>query len=72
MARIFISYSTPDRCAADEVSRWLRSAGHEPFLDNDLRDGIGVGEDWEQRLYRELRRADAVIAVVTSSFVGSN
>ena len=72
VAHIFISYATPDRPVADEVSSWLRAAGHEPFLDDDLRDGIGVGEDWEQRLYRELRRADAVIGVVTSSFVASN
>src|SRR3712207_6490734 len=35
-------------------------------------DGISVGEDWEQRLYRELREVDAVIGVVTSSFVASN
>jgi conflict system STAND superfamily ATPase/TIR domain-containing protein len=72
VARLFISYATPGRCVADEVSSWLRAAGHEPFLDGDLRDGISVGEDWEQRLYRELRRADAVVAVVTSSFVVSN
>ncbi len=72
MAHVFISYATPDRPVADEVSSWLRAAGHEPFLDHDLRDGIGVGEDWEQRLYGELRRADAVIGVVTSSFVASN
>ncbi|MDQ3760718.1 MAG: toll/interleukin-1 receptor domain-containing protein [Actinomycetota bacterium] len=72
MARIFISYATPDRLVAAEVSNWLRAAGHEPFLDDDLRDGIGVGEDWEQRLYHELRRADAVIGVVTSSFVALN
>ncbi len=72
VARIFVSYATPDRRVADEVSSWLRAAGHEPFLDDDLRDGISVGEDWEQRLYCELRRADAVIGVVTSSFVASN
>ena len=72
MARIFISYASPDRAIADEVSSWLRAAGHEPFLDHDLRGGIGVGEDWEQRLYRELREVDAVIGVVTSSFVASN
>ncbi len=72
MARIFISYATPDRYTAEEISSWLRAAGHEPFLDGDLRNGICVGEDWEQRLYSELRRADAVIAVVTSSFVTSN
>ncbi|MGH3708786.1 MAG: TIR domain-containing protein, partial [Pseudonocardiaceae bacterium] len=72
MARIFISYATPDRAIADEVSGWLRAAGHEPFLDHDLRDGISVGEAWKQRLYRELRKVDAVIGVVTSSFVASN
>jgi hypothetical protein len=67
VARIFISYATPDRPIVDEVSSWLRTAGHEPFLDGDLRDGISVGEDWKQRLYRELRGADALIGVVTSS-----
>ncbi|MGH3833954.1 MAG: TIR domain-containing protein, partial [Pseudonocardiaceae bacterium] len=49
-----------------------RAAGHEAFLDDDLRNGISVGEDWKQRLYRELREVDAVIGVVTSSFVASN
>ena len=72
MARIFISHATPDQGIADEVSGWLRAAGHDPFLAHDLRDGISAGEDWEQRLYRELREVDAVIGVVTSSFVASN
>jgi hypothetical protein len=72
LAHIFISYATPDRLVADEVARWLRAAGHEPFLAGDLRDGISVGENWKQRLYRELREVDAVIGVVTSAFVVSN
>jgi energy-coupling factor transporter ATP-binding protein EcfA2 len=72
VARIFISYATPDQAVADEVSEWLRTAGHDPFLAHDLRAGISAGEDWEQRLYRELREVDAVIGVVTSSFVASN
>ncbi len=71
VAHIFISYATPDRAIADEVSNWLRAAGHELFLDHDLRDGISPGEDWKQRLYRELRQVDAVIGVVTKSFVAS-
>jgi hypothetical protein len=72
VAHIFISYATPDRPVAEEVVRWRRAAGHEPFLDDDLRDGISVGEDWKHRLYRELREVDAVVRVVTSSFVASN
>ncbi|MGH3827118.1 MAG: toll/interleukin-1 receptor domain-containing protein, partial [Pseudonocardiaceae bacterium] len=72
MARVFISYATPDRSIADEVSGWLRAAGHEPFLAHSLRDGIGVGEQWKQRLYDELREVDAVLAVVTKSFVASS
>jgi energy-coupling factor transporter ATP-binding protein EcfA2 len=72
VAHIFISYATADRAVADEIARWLRAAGHEPFLADDLRDGISVGEDWKQRLYRELREVDAVVGVVTSSFVASN
>ncbi|MDQ3762669.1 MAG: TIR domain-containing protein [Actinomycetota bacterium] len=72
MARVFISYATPDRPVADELMSWLRAAGHEPFLAHDLRDGVSVGEDWKQRLYRELREVDAVIGVVTKFFVASN
>jgi hypothetical protein len=69
VARIFISYATPDRTIADEVATWLRAEDHDPFLDHDLRDGIGAGEDWKQRLYDELREVDTVIGVVTSSFL---
>jgi hypothetical protein len=72
MTRIFISYATSDRVIADEVLGWLRAADYEPFLAHELRDGISVGEDWKQRLYRELREVDAVIGVVTSAFVTSN
>jgi hypothetical protein len=72
VTRVFISYATRDRAIADEVAGWLRADGHEPFLDHDLRNGISVGEDWEQRLDDELRRVDAVIGVVTSAFVASS
>jgi energy-coupling factor transporter ATP-binding protein EcfA2 len=72
VGRVFISYASSDWAVADEVKGWLRAAGHAPFLDHDLRDGIGLGEDWKQRLYRELRQVDAVIGVVTSAFVASS
>ncbi len=49
----------------------LVAEGHEVFLDQDLRDGIAVGEAWEQRLDERLRWADAVVCVVTKAAVTS-
>jgi hypothetical protein len=49
------------------VHRWLVEAGHEVFLDQDLRDGIAVGDEWEQRL----RWAGAMICVITSAYLDS-
>jgi hypothetical protein len=72
VARIFVSYATSDRSTADEVSSWLREAGHETFVDHDLRGGIAVGEEWRERLYRELRAVDALVGVVTTSYVASS
>ena len=71
MAKVFVSHASEDLRFAEEVHRWLVEDGHEVFLDRDLRDGIGVGEDWEERLYQRLRWADAVVCVVTSAYLAS-
>jgi hypothetical protein len=51
VARVFVSHAGEDRVLAGEVHRWLVEAGHEVFLDQDLRDGIALGEEWERRLH---------------------
>ncbi|MGH3709630.1 MAG: TIR domain-containing protein [Pseudonocardiaceae bacterium] len=71
MARVFISHANDDRETTDEVHRWLVAEGHEVFLDRDPRNGMVVGEEWEQRLSERLRWADAVVCVVTSAFLAS-
>ena len=71
MAGVFVSHASEDLALAREVHQWLIDAGHEVFLAQDLRDGIAVGEEWEQRLHDELRRADAVLCVVTSASLAS-
>ena len=70
MARVFVSHAGADAALAGEVHRWLVEDGHEVFLDQDLRDGIVVGEEWEQRLHERLRWADAVVCLLTSAYVG--
>ena len=71
VAKVFVSHASEDRVLAGDVHRWLVEAGHEAFLDQDLRDGIVLGEEWEQLLYERLRWANAVICVVTTAYLNS-
>src|SRR3954451_4532739 len=71
MARVFVSHSGKDAALADEVHRWLVDEGHESFLDQDLYDGIRAGDQWEQRLHERLRWADAMVCVLTSTYLAS-
>ena len=50
VARVFVSHAGEDLALAGEVHLWLVEDGHEVFLDQHLRDGLVVGEEWEQRL----------------------
>src|SRR4051794_11891237 len=71
MARIFVSHSGKNAALAGEVHRWLVNDGHEAFLDQDLYDGIRVGDEWEKRLHERLRWADAMVCVLTSAYLTS-
>ena len=71
MANVFISHSSADGVWADKIYGWLKEDRHEVFLDRDQHDGIIVGDDWERRLYEQLRRADAVVCVVSDAYVES-
>ena len=51
MAKVFVSHSSEDPQLASEVRGWLVEDGHEVFLDQDLGQGIAVGEQWEGRLH---------------------
>jgi TIR domain len=71
VARVFVSHASEDHVAAATLRQWLVEEGHQVFLDQDLRDGITLGEEWEQRLYAELRRSDAMVCLITSSYLAS-
>ena len=68
LARVFVSYASEDHLVAAQLHQWLVDDGHDVFLDQDLRDGIALGEEWEQRLYERLRWADAVVCLITASY----
>jgi WD40 repeat protein len=71
VARVFLSHASEDHLLAGEVHGWLAADGHEVFLDQDLRDGLVLGEEWQRRLYERLRWADAVVCVITSAYRAS-
>ena len=71
MANVFVSYAHEDEALATDLHAWLTNEGHEVFLAGHPRDGIQLGEDWEQRLYERLRWASAVVCLVTSAYVRS-
>lgn len=72
MARVFLSHSTKDKQKALALLDWLRAEGHsETFLDSDKDTGIPGGADWEQMLYRELRRSQAVVILLTRNWMQS-
>jgi hypothetical protein len=57
--------------AAIQVREWLRTAGHDVFLDRALEEGLRVGDAWRNRLYEELYRADVLICLLSSAFAAS-
>ena len=60
MPAIFISHSSLDQKISDDIRGALTKRGFEQvFLDFDKDSGIGVGENWERRLYEELARCHA-------------
>lgn len=72
MARVFISHSSRDREQAEEIFAWLKAQGFEQgFLDIDKHQGIPPGERWEQKLYDELDRAQAMILILTKNWFDS-
>ena len=72
MTAIFISHSSADNAAAAEMKAWLGAQGHTSlFLDFDPEAGIKGGSGWEQTLYQQLRQCQAVIALLTPSWLAS-
>jgi WD40 repeat protein len=68
---VFVSHSSADGTLAGQLRRWLVEDGHGVFLDQDLHDGIEIGEEWQQRLHERLRWADAMVCLLTSAYVSS-
>jgi tetratricopeptide (TPR) repeat protein len=72
MPAIFISHSSLDQKAADDIKAVLAGLGFDRvFLDFDKATGVGAGESWEKRLHEEIARSHAVILILTPNWLAS-
>ena len=72
MVRVFIFHSSRDNADAAALFSWLKAQGLDlGFLDIDKHAGIPTGANWEQTLYDELERAQAVILLPTKNWFAS-
>lgn len=72
MSVLFVSHASKSDAGASTILAWLREWGYDAvFVDHDVAEGLIGGEPWEERLYTELRRCRALIALVDSAWLGS-
>jgi WD40 repeat protein len=72
VASLFLSYGRVDVDLARRVAARLRALGYSAvFLDVDVDAGIVPGSGWERELYAALRRADAVVYLMSHTSVAS-
>ena len=69
MADIFLSHSSADNAAADQIKNWLERdrPTWSVFLDKHPRDGILAGQGWQDRLRAELQSCRLVVAIISDS-----
>lgn len=73
MSGIFISHSSRDRQAAQEMGERLRAQGYQSlFLDFDPADGIPAGRDWEREIYARLRSCSGVVVLCSAHSMASD
>ncbi|TQS40738.1 TIR domain-containing protein [Cryptosporangium phraense] len=70
--RVFVSHASDDRDAAGRIHEWLAGLGYTVFLADEPVGGTPGGADWVSWLHRELRRADAVVALLSAAYTESN
>lgn len=73
MSGIFISHSSRDNAAAEDVATRLRAQGYQSlFLDFDPADGIPAGRHWEREIYAQLRACSGVIVLCSAHSMASD
>lgn len=71
MTRVFISHSSLDNESGIGIKDWLELSSFQVFFDFDSDVGIQVGEDWEGRLFKEIKTCQAMVILQTENWLAS-
>ena len=72
MSELFISHSSRDDDLARTLEKRLGARDYNSiFLDFDPDQGIPAGQSWERTIYRKLRACDAIIAILSDTYLAS-
>ena len=72
MALIFISCSSKDKEKSIEIKNYISERGFDSvFLDHNVDRGICTGEEWERRLYDEMRIAHIMLILLSPAWIDS-
>ena len=72
MSRLFLSHSSQNNVEAVAIRDWLMAEGwNDVFLDLDPEQGIKAGERWERALNEAASRCEAVLFLVSRSWLAS-
>ena len=66
--RVFLSHATKDRKTADILRTQLREAGFDVW---SMGDDVLPGDNWGEAVANALETSDAMVALVSPSFVSS-
>lgn len=64
--RIFLSYASQDRAAAQSIELALREAGHDVFFD---RDDLPAGEEFHNRIRSAIEKSDLMVFLLSPDAV---
>jgi WD40 repeat protein len=71
MTKVFLSHSSLDNAAAIQLKDWLERNSFDVFYDYDSDVGIQVGEDWQRRLFSEIKTCQALVILQTENWLAS-
>ncbi|MEH6409164.1 MAG: toll/interleukin-1 receptor domain-containing protein [Hyphomonas sp.] len=71
MASVFISHATKDAARVEFLVNHLRTLGHDVRFTSSVDATFGVGEDWFERIQREIHSFDLRIFWITPNWQSS-